>query len=335
MRVGVALPHYSFSLGSRELNWPDMVAVARTVEEAGFETAWISDHYFMDISRYGGPGGPQQCYDPLAAVAGLAVETSNLILGTLVLAVGFRPPGVLAKTAASLDALSGGRFELGLGAGWNEPEYRAAGLPFPSAGTRLDQLEEAVRVVRGMTSGAGRFSHEGEHFRINDAPNVPPPARTPLPIWVGAKGDRALRVVARAADGWNVVWRWTPETYRERVAELERACQEVDRDPAEIRRSVGLITLVGESRSDLARRFQRWRDLAPKGTLDVDLDDFAVDRLVGTPEDVLERAVAFRELGADELVLNLGPLPFSWFEESGLELLDDVLVELRSWTPLH
>lgn len=331
MRVGLGLPHYAFSFPGEELRWEAVLGAARWAEEAGFGAVWASDHYFVDIARYGGPAGPQACYDPLATLAALSAQTRSVHLGTLVLAVGLRPPSLLAKAAASLDRLSEGRFELGMGAGWNRPEYQAAGIPFPSAGTRLAQLAEAVQIVQAMGRDSPA-SFSGRHFRIEQAPNLPPPVR-PIPIWIGAKGDRALRVAARHADGWNVVWRWTPPAYRERVVELERACAEVGRNPAEVRRSIGLIALVGEDRRDLERRFSRWGELAPPGVLQgVDLADFAADRLVGTPDQVLERLAAFREAGMQELVVNFAPLPFAWYPDSGRELFREaVLPVLDSW----
>jgi probable F420-dependent oxidoreductase len=330
MRVGVALPHYDFSFPGKGLTWEAMGEMAEWAERAGFHSAWVSDHYFFDISRYGGPAGPRACFDPLATLAGLAPTTHSLILGTLVLAVGLRPPSVLAKTVASLDRLSGGRFELGLGAGWNEPEYRAAGLSFPSARVRLAELGEAAELVRAMT-GAERATWSGHSFRVDDAPNLPAAKRRPVPIWIGAKGDRALRVVARHADGWNVVWRWTPDSYEERLQVLEKACREVGRDPAEIRRSVGLITLLGESRRDLQARLRRWQETAPPGVV-TDPGGPTADRLVGTPEQVVEMLAEFQALGVEELVANFAPLPFGWYEDSGADLFaEQVLPTVSAW----
>jgi probable F420-dependent oxidoreductase len=331
VRVGVALPHYDFSFPGKELSWEAMREMAVWAERAGFHSAWISDHYFLDISRYGGPPGARAGFDPLTALAGLAPNTRSLRLGTLVLAVGLRPPSVLAKTVASLDRLSGGRFELGLGAGWNEPEYRAAGLPFPSARVRLAELGEAAELVRAMT-GAERATWSGHSFRVDDAPNLPAAKRRPVPIWIGAKGDRALRVVARHADGWNVVWRWTPDSYRERLQVLEGACEEVGRDPAEIRRSVGLITLVGESRRDLEARLRHWQELAPPGIEVGGLEDSSAGRLVGTPEQVVEMLAKFETLGVEELVANFAPLPFGWYEDSGADLFSEqILPTVAAW----
>lgn len=330
IRFGLALPHYDVSLPDRPTGWEDLVGVARWAEERGFRSVWVSDHYFLDISRYGGPAGARSCYDPLVTLAALSTRTDRVALGTLVLAVGFRPPAVLAKTAATLDRSSGGRLELGLGAGWNRPEYEAAGLPFPSAGIRLEQLGEAAELVRQMTRG-DRTTFQGEHFSVREAPNLPPAARRPVPVWIGAKGDRALRVAARHGDGWNVVWRWTIESYRERLREFERACRESGRDPGEVRRSVGLVTLVGEDRADLEARYARWQRLAPGGMLEgISLDEFAADRLVGTPAQVLERVEGFEGLGVGELILNFAPLPFGWYPESGQDLFAEQILPARA-----
>src|SRR5262245_54494453 len=248
MKLGVALPHYDFSFPDRQPATFDRIArYAELTESLGFHQAWVSDHYWLDLERYGGPAsrqGTPECWTMLSA---LAVRTSRVRLGTLVLATGFRPPTLLAKMAATLDQLSGGRLDLGPGAGWNEAEFVDNGRPFPRPGERLAMLEEALGVLRALlTDAEGPGSFSGRYYRAEQAPVVPGPVQRPRPpLWVGGRGDRLLGVVARAADGWNLVWSVTPEAYRERLELLARACAAAGRDPGEVRRSRGPLPLAG------------------------------------------------------------------------------------------
>jgi alkanesulfonate monooxygenase SsuD/methylene tetrahydromethanopterin reductase-like flavin-dependent oxidoreductase (luciferase family) len=250
----------------------------------------------------------------------LAVATTRVKLGTLVLAVGFRHPSVLAKAAASLDRLSHGRFELGLGTGWHTPEYQAAGLDLPSGGERLAQLEEAIAVIRGMT-GTERSSASGPRFPVNDAPNLPQPEQGPVQVLVAAFGPAALRTAARTADAWNVAWRYSPGAYEEVTEGFERACAAVDRDPGEVRRSLGLMVLVGENQRDLELRFEEWRRQAAWLIGDRSLSEVAEHALVGTPDRVVERIEEYRSVGVGELVLSFSPLPFGWCSAAGWDIV--------------
>lgn len=221
LRVGVALPHGVHS-GIGLPPWPDLKELAGQLETAGFGAFWVSDHYYTDLGTLGGSAGPGSQLDAMVLLPALAVATRRATLGTLVLAVGFRPPSVLAKAAASLDRLSEGRFELGLGAGWHQPEFIAAGLPYPPAPERLAQLEEAVDLIRSMVAESRATVH-GPRFGVDAAPNLPQPAQAALPILLAASGTRALRTVARKADAWNVAWRYSPEAYAAKAAEFEQA----------------------------------------------------------------------------------------------------------------
>ena len=206
MKLGIALPHYDISFpDQRPVTFDRVARYAQLAESAGFSQLWVSDHFWLDLERYGGPPGRQgtpECWTMLSA---LAVLTSRARLGTLVLATGFRPPTLLAKMAATLDQVSGGRLDLGLGAGWNEGEFTENGLPFPRPGDRLAMLEEALGVLRALLTDAETpASFSGRFFRADQAPVVPGPVQRPRPpLWVGGGGDRLLGVVARAADGWN------------------------------------------------------------------------------------------------------------------------------------
>ena len=313
LRLGLALPHFDFSVaGETRLPWATLTGWARQAETLGFESLWVPDHLFLDLARHGGPPGIFGSYDPLVVLAALARLTRGVRLGTLVLCAPLRPVTVLAKALATLDVVSGGRLVAGLGAGWYEPELVAAGLALERPARRLAHLEEACEVLRGMFGG-GPFSFRGAHVQAVDARCRPRPAQRPHPpIWVGGRGDRLLGVVARQADGWNAAWRWTPDSYRERLRVLEAACEGAGRDPATVTRSLGLYTLVGEDRRDLRHRFDRLCELSPPGVMDGwSLDDWRRGRLVGTVEEVREQAAEWEALGVDTLILSLGSLPFS------------------------
>ncbi len=313
MRIGLALPQFDFSVpGESPLGWQTVVDWARLAEDLGFESLWLADHLFLEITRYGGRPGRHGAYDPIVALGALAKVTRHVRLGTLVLCAPLRPPTVLAKALATVDVVSGGRVVVGLGAGWYEPEFDAAGIVMERPAARLEHLAESCDVLAGMFGG-GPFSFAGRHVRAVQARCLPVPVQRPRPpIWVGGKGDRLLDVVAGHADGWNTVWTWTPAAYRERLEVLGAACERIGRDPATVTRSLGLYALVGEDRADLARRFRRLCELAPAGTMaGRTLDEWRRGRLVGTVEEVGEQLGEWEALEVDTLVLGAGALPFS------------------------
>jgi alkanesulfonate monooxygenase SsuD/methylene tetrahydromethanopterin reductase-like flavin-dependent oxidoreductase (luciferase family) len=150
----------------------------------------------------------------------LATETDSVRLGTLVLCNEFRPPAVLAKMAVTIDRASGGRLDLGIGAGWYQREFEMFGLPFPRAGVRLERLEEAVEILKLLFTGEP-VTYEGRHYTLTDAISLPRPEQQPRPpIWIGGKGDRTIRIASRVADGWNAAWFSDPDAYAERAKHL-------------------------------------------------------------------------------------------------------------------
>lgn len=313
MDLGLALPQFDFSVaGEDPLQWETVVAWARAAEANGFTTAYLADHLFFALDKYGAPPGDHRGFDCLAGLAGLAAATERIRLGALVFCAPLRPPAVLAKHLATLDVLAGGRLEVGMGAGWYEPEFEAAGIPFESPGVRLRQLEDAIEITKAMFAGGW-----------GDAPCEPRPVQEPRPpIVVGGRGDRLLDLVARVADGWNTVWAMTPDDYRPRLDVLEQACERAGRDPATIRRTLGLYTLVGEDEVDLQRRFERLRVATLPGVLDgVTLEDWRQGRLVGTVPQVAEQLAAWAALGIEEVVACFGALPFMVMGSDDLELL--------------
>lgn len=316
MDVGLALPQYDYSPRNE---WSDVLAAATRAERAGFHSVWLADHLFMDIDKYGAPPGHHFGYDPLVALGAIARRTERVRLGTIVICSQLRPPTVLAKSLTTLDVLSAGRLVVGMGAGWNAPEYDVAGVAFERPGIRLAQLAEAVQIVRGMCGG-GPFSFDGEHYTANHANCRPPSVQQPSPpIVVGGRGDRLLDLCARHADGWNTVWTWTLDEWRARSAFADGACERLGRDPSTLTRSVGLYALVGDNARDLRRRFDRVRDATPPGVLDgVDVDAWRDGHLVGTVDEVREQVAAWADAGVDELIVSPAALPFA------LASLDDV-----------
>ena len=328
VQFGLALPHYDFSIpGESPLRFETIAAHASAAEALGFESLWVSDHVSLSIERYGGPPGEQFAFEPLTTLAAVAGVVSGPRLGTLVLSEALRPAGVLAKALTTLDRLCGGRLDIGIGAGWYAPDFEAVGLAVPSPGERLARLREALVVLDTLLPG-GPATLNGKAHVVRGATNLPPALQSPRPpIFVGGKGDRLLGLVAEMADGWNTCWIWTPDDYRRRVAVLDRACEDRGRDPASVRRTLGLYALAGEDERDLAARYERMRQTAPGGMLDrVPLEQWRVGRLVGTPDQLAEQVAGWSALGVAELIVSAGPLPFSI---SGLEDLEVLAGALR------
>jgi alkanesulfonate monooxygenase SsuD/methylene tetrahydromethanopterin reductase-like flavin-dependent oxidoreductase (luciferase family) len=253
----------------------------------------------------------------LSTLAALGAATSRVRLGTLVVCNDLRPPAVVAKTAANVDVISGGRLELGVGAGWYEPDFRAAGVPFEPPGVRVSRLAEAVEVISGMLSEPG-FSYRGRFYDVDGARTLPRPVQSPPTVWVGGKGDRVVSLAGRLAGGFNTVWAWTPEAYAGRIAVLEGAALAAGRDPGAIRRSVGLYALPGGDRVGVAARWDRYLAAFPGTPPALDLDAWGRDKLCGTPERIAATVGAFAELGVEEIVLCFGLLPFQIADASAV-----------------
>jgi alkanesulfonate monooxygenase SsuD/methylene tetrahydromethanopterin reductase-like flavin-dependent oxidoreductase (luciferase family) len=310
MQVGVALPQYDYSIaGEKPLLFETIVECATLAARGGADSVWLSDHLFLDIGKYGGASTREMCFDPIVTLAALARRVPNVRLGTLVLLEALRPASVLAKSLATLDRVAAGRLDVGIGAGWYEPEYEAIGMAMPAPRERLDRLTDALGVVQNLIGDGTR--------------NDPPALQQPRPrVFVGGTGDRLLRIVAAHADGWNTCWKWTPEAYRERLAVLEDACARVNRDPSTVWRTLGLYALCGENEADLQRRFERLRACSPPGVLDgVELKQFREGRLVGTVGEVQEQLAAWHALGVETLILGAGAVPFQVGAFDDLELL--------------
>jgi F420-dependent oxidoreductase-like protein len=264
------------------------------IEALGFDWISIWDHFYAaDLTG-------AHSHEAVASHAALALSTERVRCGSLVYCAGYRHPAVLANAAVTVDHLSGGRAELGLGAGWAQPEYEAYGIPFPPAGERLDVLEESARCVRALLR-EDEANFEGRHFRLTAARCEPKPVQPALPIWIGGGGERrTLRIAAELADGWNVPF-VSPEQFAAKRAVLHRHCEAVGRDPAEIRTAVNVGLCWSEEQ--LRAQFGRLADVVRPGVLG------------GSDAEVADRVAAYEEAGADRVNLAMRA---PWDEE-GLE----------------
>jgi F420-dependent oxidoreductase-like protein len=275
-------------------SYDELLAVARLSEELGFDAFFRSDHYLA----FGGDGlpGPTDAWVTLAA---LARDTSAIRLGTLVTSATFRLPGPLAIAVAQVDAMSGGRVELGLGAGWFDGEHEAYGIPFPAVGERFERLDEQLAIITGLweTPVGERFSFEGRHYRLAGSPALPKPVQRPRPpVIVGGGGPRRTpRLAARYADEFNLPFSSVQAT-ADQFARVRAAAEDAGRDPATLRFSAAQVLCCGRDPDEVARR------ASAIGQRPEDLRDGA---LAGTPADVVAKLGALRDAGADTVYLQV------------------------------
>ena len=287
--------------GQEGLGWDLWRRIARATEDLGFESLWRSDHFFSLMGAR-----EQEALETLSSLVLVAQETERIRFGPLVCSMTFRHPSLLARVAAQLDVLSGGRFVCGMGAGWNVAEHEAFGIPFPPVGERMDRLDESIRVVKALW-GDGPASFEGKHFRLREAICYPKPVQRPLPVLVGGSGERrTLRIVAEHADEWNGVG-VDLDGYRQKREVLERHCAEVGRDPSTIRHSQMTGFLIGGDEASLmahARRVLERMPTLPGRPLEEMVAGFrARGWLVGTPAEIVEELGRREEAGITRTML--------------------------------
>ena len=232
--VGLMLPDTEREMAGGTARWADLAAMARTAEDCGFDSIWVSDHLLF---RFEGkePQGIWECWTLLSA---LAAVTSRVEIGTLVSCTGFRNPALLAKTADTVDEISGGRLVLGLGAGWHEPEYDAFGYPFDH---RAGRFAEALTIISGLLRH-GEVDFRGTYHAARDCELRPRgPRRQGPPIMIGSSGERMLRLAARHADIWNAWGKQDPAEIPPLRATVDGACRAEGRDPASMARSVSML----------------------------------------------------------------------------------------------
>jgi F420-dependent oxidoreductase-like protein len=274
--------------------YDDLLAVAQRTEACGFDAFFRSDHY-LAMGTDGRPG-PTDAWLTLAA---LARETERIRLGTLVTSVTFRLPGVLAIQVAQTDRMSGGRVELGIGAGWFEAEHAAYGIPFPPTGERFDRLEESLEILTGMlrTPAGERFDHDGRHYRLSDSPALPKPVQPGgPPVIIGGKGPRRTpALAARFADEFNVAFD-SPEATGAQFDRVRAACREAGRDPEELTWSAAQVVCVGRDEDELARR---------AAAIGREVDELRAHGVAGTPEEAVDRLRRLAEVGCGRVYLQV------------------------------
>jgi F420-dependent oxidoreductase-like protein len=275
-----------------------LLAVARASEQLGFDAFFRSDHYRNMGDGDGLPGST----DAWLTLAGLAVQTSRIRLGTLMSPITFRYPGPLAISVAQVDEMSGGRVELGLGAGWYEAEHTAYGIPFPPTAERFDRLEEQLAIITGLwdTPAGQRFSFAGKFYPVTDSPALPKPVQRPHPpVLIGGQGKRRTpQLTARYADEYNVPF-VNLELTGAAFGRIRAACEEAGRDPGSLVYSAAHTVCCGRDEAELARR---------AAAIGWDLATQRADGLVGTPDEIVDRIGTFAELGATRIYLQVRDL---------------------------
>jgi len=303
-------------VGQQNLAMDDLRAVWRKLDTGGVDWISVWDHFYEAPPK----GGTQPHFEALSTLGALAAETRRARIGCLVFYIGYRNPALLAKAAATLDHISGGRFELGIGAGWHIWEASAYGYAFPDIGTRLDMLEEGVQIIRRMLTEE-RTTFSGRHFQVDDASCLPRPVQDHLPIWIGGVGEkRTLKIVADYADGWNAAY-LSPEEFARVNEVLNHWCEDEKRDPASLRRAVNVTFNLGISEADVERQ---------RGILAEDWGA-AAERIIGgalltTPERAAERLLEYVAAGADEINVALRA---PWDEEALDAYLGTVIPAVR------
>ena len=287
--------------GQEGVTWEQWVALARACEDHSLQGLFRSDHYLsFDDPRHRG------ALDAWTTIAALASITDRIRLGTMVSPVTFRHPSQLAKAVVTADHVSGGRVELGIGAGWFEREHQAYGFPFPSTAERVDLLAEQIEIVHRLWDRDEEdVSFDGRHYRLDASVALPKPVQEPHPplIMGGAAGPRSAALAARWADEYNVT-SVDPAAARERRAHVAAACESIGRDPAGIRFSIMTTTVVGADRPELERRAAALlRKEGEGGDVEAFLGDPRPHQLVGTVEQVVERLRAFAETGVQRVFL--------------------------------
>ena len=299
--------------GQQDCSYEELRRLWRLADRSGFHWVSVWDHHYESPPV----DGTHPAFETVSIMTALALETTRVRVGCLVFSMGYRNPALIAKAVTTIDHISGGRAEVGVGAGWHEPEYRAFGYEFPRAGVREDMLEEGVQIIRSMLREEST-TFTGKHFQVRDAHNSPRPLQPRLRLWVGGGGERrTIPTAARYADGWNVAY-VPPETFDRKRQVLEACCEAQGRDPAAIARAVNVGFYMGVDEADADRK---------RGLLPWPPDDPRIGgMLTGTPRQVVERIGRYAEAGAQQLNIAVRA-PFDW---DGLQaFVEEVLPAFR------
>jgi alkanesulfonate monooxygenase SsuD/methylene tetrahydromethanopterin reductase-like flavin-dependent oxidoreductase (luciferase family) len=290
VRIGIQLPEVE-----REVRWPEVAAIARAAEDSGFDSIWVGDHLL-----YRGGGRPERGpWDAWTQLAALAALTTRTRLGPLVAATAFHPPGVIARMAASIDEISGGRFTLGLGAGWNETEFRAFGFPFDKT---VSRFAESFEIVRRLLAGE-HVTFDGEFHGVDDAVLLPPPRRR-VPLMLGSNGARMLGIALPHVDAWNTWYSSygnTPDGFANLRSDVDAACVRAGRDPGELIHSACVLVRVADGVGE------RPHDAPPV-----------------VAKDLAAHLRLLAEAGADEAILVLDPI-----DERSTRQVANAIVDLK------
>lgn len=281
-------------VGQQNMTMNEMRALWRSLDE---HLDWISawDHLYEAPPA----GGTLPHYEALTVLGALAASTERAQIGCLVFYVGYRSPGVLAKAATTLDHITGGRFNLGLGSGWHEQEARAFGYPFPSVSTRFDMLDEAATIIRSLLTNQ-RTTYTGTHFSVDDASCLPLPMQERLPIWIGGMGEKkTLPLVAKHADGWNVPY-ISPDEFARLSGILDDRCRDVSRDPASVRRAINLTFNLRSTTAEADAEVEKL-----KAAWGPSFNRVSAGALLGTPANAVDRIRAYIAAGAQDINIAL------------------------------
>ncbi|MEV1051158.1 LLM class F420-dependent oxidoreductase [Streptomyces sp. NPDC049887] len=273
-------------------SYDTLLTVARATEALGFDAFFRSDHYLSMGSADGLPGPT----DAWITLAGLARETRRIRLGTLMTAGTFRLPGVLAIQVAQVDQMSGGRVELGLGAGWFEEEHRAYGIPFPKE--KFARLEEQLAIVTGLwnTDTGKSFSYEGRYYQLRDSPALPKPAQRKVPVLIGGHGTtRTPRLAAQYADEFNIPFA-SPEDTERQFGRVRAAAEEAGRSPGDLVYSNALVVCVGRDDTEVARR---------AAAIGREVDELKANGLAGSPAEVVDKLGRYAAAGSSRIYLQV------------------------------
>jgi F420-dependent oxidoreductase-like protein len=270
--------------GPQDLDIDELKRLWQFGDNNGFHWISVWDHFYANpLQDRNNP-----CFEGVASMAALAALTENVRVGCLVFCALFRTPGMLAKAAVTIDHLSGGRVDIGVGAGWLEEEFREFGYGFPPLGKRLDQLEEALTIIRSLLHDDVTSFH-GEYYQVDNAVCSPKPVNPNIRLWVGGRGkERTPRIAARHADGFNMPY-LSPASVRDRLERLNAACEEQERDPGEIETSVNVGFYLGDREPDVS----------------------AAGSLVGSPAQAVDRIGEYQDTGVGGLNIALRP-PVDW-----------------------
>jgi len=276
--------------GQQDCTYDELRRLWRLADDSGFYWISIWDHHFESPPA----GGQRPAFETIAIMSALALETTNVRVGCLVFSPAYRNPGIVAKAVTTIDHLSGGRAEIGLGAGWHEPEYKAFGFEFPRPGIREDQLEESAQIIRMMLH-EGKATFDGKYFQMTDAFNEPRPIQDKMRIWIGGAGEkRTIPAAAKYADAWNGAY-VAPEVFARKWAIVGEACEAIGREPSSMDNAVNLGFYMGvdEKSADAKRNALPWTPDDPRYH----------GQILGTPQEAVARIGEYVDAGAQQINL--------------------------------